>query len=211
MIEQLVSFLQAHIIPIGAFGIFFASIIEEVIAPIPSAFVLLTGGFLFLSHQSGFHAFTILLFKIAIPAAFGITLGSLFIYWLTYTFGKPIIDRYGKWFGVRWEDIQRVEKWFEKGPRDDVFIFVVRAMPFIPSVAIGSFAGIMRLNLRTYILSSLAGTTLRAMILATVGWQMGNLYYKYADIISRFETDILYTIIFLVLVFVMYKRRKNSA
>jgi membrane protein DedA with SNARE-associated domain len=210
VLEHLVTFLQTHIIPLGGIGIFLATIIEEVVAPIPSAFVLLTGGFLFLSKLTGLNLLSAIVFKIALPAAFGITLGSLFIYWLAFTFGKPFIDRFGKWFGLAWKDIEKAEKWFEKGLRDDVFIFIVRAIPFIPSVAIGSFAGIMRLPLRTYIISSFLGTMVRASILGVLGWQLGNFYYKYTEVISRYENATLSLILLGLFLLVIYRRKKHS-
>lgn len=209
MIEQILTFLQVNIIPLGGFGIFLATLIEEILWPIPAAFVLLASGFLFLTHTSGISALIILIFKIAIPAAFGVTLGSLFIYYLAYVLGRLFIDKYGKWFGLKWADIEKTEKWLERGLRDDVLIFIARATPIIPSVTIGAFAGIFRLPLRTYIISSFLGTFVRAVIVGLIGWQVGNLYWKYAEIIGNFENYILISVLTVFLSWILYRISRN--
>ncbi len=207
MIESLISFLQIHIIPLGAIGVFLASIIEEVVAPIPSAFVLLTAGFLFLTGITGLNFFFTILLKIIVPAAFGIVIGSLFVYGLAYRFGKPFIERFEKWLGLKWEDIEKTEKRFARGPKDDLFIFIARAVPIIPSVAISAISGLFRIPIRTYLVASFLGILVRATLLGLLGWQIGNFYEKYAEVISKFENDILIGTVLVLLIWLIYRRR----
>ena len=75
-------------IPLGAMGVFFAEIIEEVVVPIPSALVLFTSGFILLSGEVSYEFFKDLIFVITIPGALGLTLGSTVIYYLAYYGGK---------------------------------------------------------------------------------------------------------------------------
>ncbi|TAL48884.1 hypothetical protein EPN83_02915 [Patescibacteria group bacterium] len=212
MIESLVTFLQTHLIPLGAVGVFLASFIEEVIAPIPSAFVLLASGFLFLAGLKGFVLFQTLVFKIALAAAAGLTLGSLVIYGLSYFLGKPFIERWGKWLDVSWDAIQKTEERFAKGPGDELFLFFSRSIPIIPSVVITAFSGLIRIPLRTYILWSFLGTIVRASILAFLGYKVGGFYETYIATINRFENVIILISLLAAIVFLAVRqwgRRKR--
>ncbi len=211
MIESLISYLHIHIIPLGAMGVFIAALVQEIFPPIPSALVILASGFIFLTEINGLDALLIIFFKISIPAAIGITLGSLLIFALSYLLGKPFIDRYGKLIGIFWFDIEKLEKWMERGIRDDMIIFISRAIPIIPSIVIGASAGLLRLPLRTYIISSFLGSLVRSFILGILGWQIGNLYVKYSLVISRLENYIFVGLAFLILcwIFVQYRRKKG--
>ncbi len=53
MIHSFINFIEQIVLPMGALGVFFAEIIEEVVVPIPSALVLLTSGFIFLKGDFG--------------------------------------------------------------------------------------------------------------------------------------------------------------
>jgi len=97
MIEYLVHFLQVYILPWGALGVFVASVIEEVIAPIPSALVMTMSGFLFVAGPISWNVVYSLIFKVAIPAALGVTLGSYVIYFAARFGGKFVIDKWGKY------------------------------------------------------------------------------------------------------------------
>lgn len=93
MIHSFITFIEQIVLPMGALGVFFAEIIEEIIVPIPSALVLLTSGFIFLKGDFGIDVIKNLLFVIAIPGALGLTLGSLVIYYLSFYGGKPFIEK----------------------------------------------------------------------------------------------------------------------
>jgi len=177
--------------PFGALGLFGAAIAEEIIAPIPSPFIMMAGGFLFLKGSLSWNLVSTLFFKVSLPIAFGVTLGSLVIFYIAYMSGKPVLLRYGKWFGLSWNDLERAEKHFEKGYRDELTVFIMRAVPIIPSVAIAALCGLVRMNLRTYIIYTFLGTLVRSSVLAVLGWQFGSLYMQYADKISHVENTIL--------------------
>ena len=67
MIDFFISLIQTHLLPYGGVGVFAASVIEEVIAPIPSAFVGLAAGFLFVSGPLSLNALFQLFLTVVIP------------------------------------------------------------------------------------------------------------------------------------------------
>ncbi len=184
------------------------SIIEEIIAPIPSTLIIMGTSFIMLkgaviSPESVFNLFI----KIVIPASLGVTIGSLFVYAITYYLGKPFLERWGKYLGVSWGDIEKAEDKFEKSRSDEILLFVVRAVPILPSVAISAFCGFIRFDLKKYVIITFLGTLLRAFILGFVGWQFGSMYQAAADEISYLEEIGLAAIIIAIIIYAIYKKK----
>ncbi len=210
MIDLAINFIEHVLLPLGGWGVFFASVIEEVIAPIPSALVITLSGFLFLKGSFSLALILKLFFVVALPASIGITVGSLFIYGIAYYFGKPALEKWGKWMGLSWADIEKLQKKFDTRKVDELALFSLRAIPIIPSVAISAWYGIVRFGLKKYILFTILGTFVRAIILALVGWQVGAFYYTYAKTIASIEKDIFIIIVICVLFFIGYKIYKRK-
>lgn len=210
MISTVIHLLEQYIIPLGGFGVFIAEIIEEIIVPIPSAMILLGSGFLFLKGPLTLGLISTLFFTIVIPATLGLTLGSLVIYGLAYKGGKPFLEKYGKLLSVGWSDVEAVNQKFTEGTFDEWSLVLARVFPIIPSVLIATFCGLTRLPLRKYVTLTLIGAFFKALFLALIGWQVGELYLKYADIIGHIEDTILFLTIASIVGFILYRKFKQK-
>lgn len=210
MISTIVHLLEVYIVPLGAFGVFFAEVIEEVIVPIPSAAILLGSGFIFLKGPFTAQLLQTLFFTIVIPATLGLTLGSLFIYALAYKGGKPFLEKYGKWLSLSWSDVEVVNQKFATGVFDEWSLILARVFPIIPSVLIAAFCGLTRVSLRKYITLTLIGAFFKALLLAIIGWQVGELYFKYASIIGHIENTVLILTIASIIGFILYRKFKQK-
>jgi Uncharacterized membrane-associated protein len=192
----------------GPLGVFLASIVEEVIAPTPSTLVIMGTSFIVLKGATiSPDAFLKLFINIVLPASLGVTIGSLFIYTIAYFAGKPFLERWGKYLGVSWEDLEKAEKKFEKSRSDEIILFPVRAVPVVPSVAISAFCGFIRFDLKKYLIITFLGTLVRAFLLGFIGWQFGSLYQTAADEISYLEEISLAVIIVAIVVYIIYKKK----
>ena len=214
MIESIIAFLEKVVIPYGAFGVFLASFIEEIIVPIPSTLILLGAGFLFLDGiPFSFEFVSVLLFVVVIPAALGMTLGSLFVYGIAYQFGKPAIDRFGRYIGISWEAIEKAEKRFARNSVDEISLIVLRAFPIIPIVAVSTVCGLVRFPPIKYLVLTLIGSFIRAFILAIIGAEVGILYSEYGKVLESIESYVLvfFAIISLLTLFIVYSRKRNKS
>jgi membrane protein DedA with SNARE-associated domain len=192
----------------GPVGVFLGSIIEEIIAPIPSTLVIMGTSFIMLKGSViNPDSFLTLFLNIVIPASLGVTIGSLVVYGITYLIGKPFIKRWGRYLGFSWEDMEKTEKKFEKSRSDEIILFLVRAFPVIPSVAISAFCGLIRYDLKKYILITFLGTLVRSFILGFMGWQFANMYQTLAEEISYLEEISLLVIFIAILIYVIYKKK----
>jgi membrane protein DedA with SNARE-associated domain len=199
MIDSVITYIQSIISNYGALGVFSATIIEEIIAPIPSAIIPLMAGFFILPSAASFIEIGVrgILF-IAIPVSIGISIGSTLVYMIGFFGGKPAIEKSKKFTGVNWQEILKIEEKVTRGNRDEIALFILRLIPIVPGFAISGFCGVVRYPFRKFIIITFFGSFVRAFILAMVGWQAGELYVNYVDIISKFE-KIIFLIIFCVL------------
>lgn len=212
MIESAVSHIQELIISYGAWGVLLATFVEEIIAPIPSALVPLAAGFFLLpaDHSLSQVAFESA-FLVAFPVAVGIAVGSAAVYWIAYVGGKPIIDRYGKYAGLSWADIEAIERKMTKGRRDEVSLFALRMFPIIPGVAISGFCGALRYRFDRFVLITFIAAGIRAYVLGLLGWQAGEYYTQYIDTVSAYEDVLLKGILIaaFLAVFVHFARARR--
>jgi len=209
MIEYLVDFLQTTILPWGALGVFVASVIEEVLAPIPSAVIMTLSGFLFVAGPVSVKAILALIFKVAIPAALGVTIGSYVVYYVARLGGKLVIDKWGKYVGLYWTDIEKLQNKLEGTRKDELIIGGARVLPFIPSVAISAFCGILEMNVVKYFFITFVGVFFRGIILGILGWQAGNVYEKYTHTISSIENVVMISTILAIGIFIVVKYKSR--
>jgi membrane protein DedA with SNARE-associated domain len=205
MIHSFITFIEQIVIPFGGLGVFLAEVIEEVIVPIPSAFVLFTSGFILLQGETSFSFFRDLIFIITIPGAVGLTLGSTFIYFLGYKGGKPFIEKYGKYFEVSWQEVLDFDERLNKSKYDEYIFVFARIIPFVPSSVIAMFAGVTRMPLKKYLILTLIGATIKSFIYGYIGYEVGDLYRVYAESIAKFENLGLILIFIFGLLFIGYR------
>ncbi len=204
--------LQQWIAAAGGLGVFAASIVEELISLIPSSLVQMGAG-IFIMNGDPVNIFSILklIFQISIPAALGVTIGSLPYVWLARKFGIKMVDRWGKWVGVSVSDIKELEEKLAKTSWDDVAFVAMRAFPVIPSVALAIYGGMVEMSWWRYIILSFIGVFIRATGLGIVGWLFGNTIDTVSSDIGRLENIGLVVIgLFLITFFWWLKRRKKA-
>lgn len=206
MIEQMVIYIQSLIATYGAWGVFLATMIEEIIAPIPSPIVPLAAGFFLITPEitSLMHAVIKVCVVIALPVTAGIAIGSACVYAIGFFGGKPVLDRTKKWLGFGWEDVQKVEARLRKGKKDEWVLFFLRIIPIIPGVAISGLFGIIRYPFFTFITITILGAFLRALILGIIGWKVGEVYSTFAHTVEKSEDYILLVVASLLLIWGAY-------
>ncbi|KKS17885.1 MAG: hypothetical protein UU76_C0030G0003 [Parcubacteria group bacterium GW2011_GWC1_41_7] len=205
--------IESIVAQYGAGGVFFASLLEEIIAPIPSALVMMgSGAFLLSGPILSFSFLKTLFFTIAIPAALGVTLGSFIIFILAYFGGKPTLEHFGKYFGVSWSEMEKAEEKFSKGYADETLILILRMLPIAPSVVVSALCGLFRMNPLKYAGLTFLGTLVRAGMLGALGFQMGRVYIKYASIFSQIESFVLWAFLGVIVLWMLLRiwRKKKK-
>ncbi|CAN5715273.1 hypothetical protein BH23CHL5_BH23CHL5_09760 [soil metagenome] len=170
MLETLLDYFErfSERVPLEVFA-FFGSFFEEVIAPVPSPFVMTLAGSV---AKSQGHAFWYL-FVVAIIAATGKTLGAVVLYWVADRSEDVLMSRVGRFVGVSSAEVERFGSRFTGSRRDLAVLLLIRSTPVIPSAPISIICGFIKINPKTFVIATFFGTIVRDFIY---------LYFGYASI-----------------------------
>ena len=179
----------------GYFGMFLGMVLEAVIIVIPSEAILATGGIL---ASRGVFSFL---------GAFLIGLvGSVFcaivIYFMGYFGGRPFIRKFGKYFFMKEEDIERSDSWFL---RYGMFgALIGRNFPIIRTL-ISLPIGIMRMSFFKFLIFTIIGSIPWTFLFVYLGYALGNSWIYVSAKISWLKLPIKVLLGFVV-IFYFYKK-----
>ena len=182
----------------GYFGMFLAMILEAVIIVIPSELILATGGIL--ASQRIFSFWGALL-----TGVIGSVFCAVIIYLMGYFGGRPFIDKYGKYFFMKQENIEKAEAWFQKYGM--LASFIGRNFPIVRTF-ISLPIGIMRLNFWPFVLYTTLGSIPWTFAFVYVGYSLGNNWTILQEYTSRLKVPI-YILLFLLVVRYIYRKVKK--
>ena len=197
----------AAAVPLPFFTII-AAFIEEVIAPIPSPLVMTLSGSLAASQGQPF----VYLIWLAVIGAASKTLGSVLVYTVADKAEDLIIDKFGRFLGVSHKDTEGFGKYLNKGRRDDIVLFLLRAVPIIPTAPVSVVCGLVKVNLRTYVVSTFLGTIVRNMVYLYFGFvSVGALEALNDDLdsLEKYGYLILFFLMFGLVIW-FYKKRRSG-
>ena len=183
MIDQLITYLEqlAQDVPLTIFT-FIGSVIDEVIAIVPSPFVPITAGTLaFEQNQTlGF------LFIIALTGTLGKTLATLLTYWVADKLEDFLThSKIGKILGVDKDEIEKYGRYLDGTGKDEIIMIVLRALPFVPTLPVSVIAGLIKLDIWTYIFTTFIGTYIRFMFYLILAYEGVK---KYSGLLDKFDT-----------------------
>lgn len=213
-ISQILNSTQAYvtanapwIVANAPLAVFLGCILEQVIFPIPASLVVLSATFLVM-QGTGFSLLALgnLIILIVIPAALGITVGSLLYYALAYKLGKPFIEKTSRFLGVSVEDVESVERQFKESRYEDIFMFLVRAAPGIPGIAISLFCGLVRYDLKKYCITTFSGSAVQMLGWGIIAWLFGNIYQTLEGSVTLLSEIVLFIIVLMVVGYIVMKK-----
>lgn len=207
-ISSILNYAESFIVTNASWTVFLGCIIEQIIVPIPASLIVLSATFLVM-QGADFSLVSVgtLIIRIVIPASLGITLGSFFYYILAYKLGKPFIEKTSRFLGVTVEDVVNVERQFKESRYDDIFMFLARCFPVIPSIAINLFCGLIRYDLKKYVITTFLGSAVQISGWGVVAWLFGNAYQTLESSVSLLGNFVLVIIVLVVVGFIVIKKR----
>jgi membrane protein DedA with SNARE-associated domain len=151
----------------GYFGIFLLMVLENVIPPVPSEVIMSVAG---IAAGQGKMNFAVLV----LVGTLGCTVGNLFWWEIGRRFGyerlKPMVDRWGRWLTMDWEDVEKLRRFFDRWGGATVFVF--RFMP-IGRTVISIPAGLLHMPFWRFVAYTTAGSLVWNMVLVGVGFWLG--------------------------------------
>ena len=183
---------------------FLGMILEAVIIVIPSELILATGGIL---AGKGIFSF----FGAFIVGLLGSIFCAIIIYAMGYFGGKGFVKKYGKYFFMKEEDLDKTDSWFEKYGL--IAACIGRNVPIIRTL-ISLPIGITRLSFKKFLLYTFIGSIPWTFVFVYFGYALGNNWTVLTNITSKMKLPIRILIILLIgsWLFIkikkIYKKRK---
>lgn len=164
MFADIVKFIVETVGSLGYAGIFIMMFLESTVFPIPSEVVMIPAGYLAYKGEMNIYIVIIL-------GALGSLCGALFNYYFALKFGRRFLMKYGKYFFVSHESIEKTEVFFKN--HGHISTFSGRLIPGLRHY-ISLPAGLARMNLFVFCLYTTLGATIWVIILTVLGYYIGD-------------------------------------
>lgn len=159
-LEQLSRTISLELfVVVGAF-------LEEIIAPIPSPFVMTIAAVLAQEQAYGFAA----LAWIIVLGAIAKTFSTYIVYVVSDKAEDIVVARFGKYVGLDHSQIEKIGRFFKGTWWDDVLLFLARAIPIIPTFPVSVAAGVIKYHVRGYLLATFLGSIVRNIFYLWIGY-----------------------------------------
>src|SRR3989344_4210580 len=199
IVEYIINLIVQFMEILGYPGLLILMALESMIAPVPSEVVMPFAGFLIAEGK-----FTFLM--VAIFSTLGSIIGSLISYWLGLFGGRKFVNNFGKYLLLDESHLDWTERWFER--KGEKTIFISRFIPIVRHL-ISIPAGIGKMNLKKFILYTVAGALIWNMFLVYLGFklkQKWELIHQYSS-----QLDIVAGIIFVIIIgYFIYRHVKQT-
>ena len=173
MLDQLAAHLDsiAALAPVWGYALIFLFMaIESSFIPFPSEVVMIPAGFLAARGELTLHAPVADLALACATGLLGSLAGAYFNYYLSAKLGEPFLRRYGKWFFLKPEALDRACEVFNR--YGALTTFVCRLIPVIRQL-ISIPAGLARMPLGTFTFFTGLGAGIWTFLLALAGCGLG--------------------------------------
>ncbi len=179
----------------GYLGMFFSMILEAIIIIIPSELILATGGIL--ASQKIFSFWGAFLIGLM-----GSVFCAIIIYLMGRIGGRPFVEKYGKYFFMKKEDIEKADQWFRKYGM--LAAFIGRNFPIVRTF-ISLPIGMTKLNFLKFLIYTTLGSIPWTFAFVYVGYSLGNNWILLSGYTNRLKIPIMILLVLLLIRWIFQK------
>jgi len=200
MIHEIAATIVSYIGDMGYWGIFLLMFLESTFFPFPSEIIMIPAGYLAFKGEMN-------LYMVIFMGISGSVLGALFNYYLAMHFGRAFILRYGKYFFIKEETLDKLETFFTK--HGEISTFTGRLIPGIRQL-ISLPAGLARMNMAKFSFYTAVGAGIWVVVLVMVGYLVGSNEELISEYLKSATLIALISVVFISIFYVIrHKRRKE--
>ena len=199
MLRELAADLVELIFEWGYLGIFILMTIESSFIPFPSEIVLIPAGYLASKGEMNM--------GLIMASGLGGSMAGAFInYYLALLLGRKILCRYGKYFFINENAIEKMDNYFEK--HGHISTFIGRLIPGIRQL-ISIPAGLARMNLAVFSIYTALGAGIWAFILVILGYAIGENQELIDTYLKQITATVLLTLVLLASWYAYMQKQKK--
>jgi membrane protein DedA with SNARE-associated domain len=204
MLNTVIHWLTETIFALGYPGIVLLMALESSFFPFPSEVVMPPAGYLAAQGRMN-------LWIALACGVLGSLLGAVFNYIMAQRLGRPLLYRYGRYFFVRTQTLERAEAFFRR--HGEIGTFIGRLVPLIRQY-ISLPAGLSRMRLDRFAIYTAAGAGIWCAILVGIGWFIGHhasvLAQEEVRRLSTWATIALVPVIIVLLAWYVRRERRRE-
>ena len=204
---NILAILQTALNNFGYLAVTFFIMIESSGIPFPGETMLLLASFYAANDQHLQIPFVI------ICAALGAIIGDNIGYYVGRTWGKAIVERYGRYLFIKPEHMERAENFFAK--HGDKTVFFGRFVAVLRAWA-AFLAGVNRMKWSTFAIYNAAGGILWATCFGLLGYFAGRVFHDnftqvehLARNVSWTVSGIILVVVVVIVIIILYRRRTS--
>ncbi len=198
MTHNILDFLRGLLVQYGYWAVAATLLLENAGIPVPGETVLLLASFLAFSE----HALD--LRWIIVVGTIAATLGDNLGFALGHYGGRPLLERYQRFFRVQPATLERGEQIFAR--YGSVTVFFARFV-FGMRIIAGPLAGVLLMPWRKFLLFNFLGALLWVTVIASVGYLFGQHWQRLVQDMKVF--DIAVAVLALLAIAVVWWRRRK--
>ncbi|WP_455757567.1 DedA family protein [Sulfurimonas sp.] len=199
MIRELAQALVDLIFDWGYLGIFLLMTVESSFIPFPSEIILIPAGYLASQGEMS-------LGMIMTSALGGSLVGAFINYYLALLLGRKILKRYGKYFFINENALEKMDNYFDK--HGAISTFIGRLIPGIRQL-ISIPAGLSRMNLAVFSTYTALGAGIWALILTMLGYFIGENQELINTYLKQITIVVIISLVLLAAWYTYYQRNKK--
>ncbi len=200
MIHEIAQFLVNHIGGMGYVGIFLFMFLESTFFPFPSEIIMIPAGFL--AYQGEMN-----LYMVVLVGILGSVAGALLNYYLAMHLGRKIILKYGKYFFIKEETLDKLDVFFAK--HGEISTFTGRLIPGIRQL-ISLPAGLARMNIAKFSFYTAIGAGIWIVVLVAVGYVVGSNQELISEYMKSATLIALVSVVLILIFYVVRNRRRRE-
>lgn len=200
--QTILSALQIFFDKFGWLGVFGLMIFENATGITPAEIILAFAGWMLIERHGISASFIPLA---GLYAGLGSTIGASIPYWIARRGGRPLVERFAKFFHIHLRYIERIE---EQCRNWGAWIVLVgRLLPGVrPLISIP--AGLVRIPFPKFILATFVGSYIWSTFLIGAGYTLGHEWRLILDYIRTHLPLVFIVGIVLVSAYVLYRYRE---
>ncbi len=200
MIHEIANTIVGYIGDMGYWGIFLLMFLESTFFPFPSEIIMIPAGYLAFKGEMN-------VYIVVLVGILGSVAGALFNYYLAVHFGRAFILKYGKYFFIKEETLDKLEAFFTK--HGELSTFNGRLIPGIRQL-ISLPAGLARMNIAKFSFYSGLGAGIWVVVLVALGYLLGSNEALISEHLKTATLMALLSVVFITIFYIVRNRRRKE-
>lgn len=183
--------------------------VEEIIAPIPSPIIMTLAGSVAKAQEKA----ALYLILLAIIGAVAKTLASWVVYYISDKAEDVVIAKFGKFVGITHKEVEKIGNYFSGSHKDMWIMALARAIPIIPTAPVSIVSGIIKLNIKSYLIGTVIGTFVRNLLYLYLGYFGASSAENVLNGLDSLESIVQLGLVIIggtVLAVLFYRRQKQT-